>query len=359
MPNQAQIQASKLAEKGASSGVSSRSGVVLSWICRGIRLMTFLCGAIIAGLLLLGRFPDWYWKWDQFAHFVPQYTILLLLAMGVLLLLPGPRWSRILPAVILLPFCVFSLVLMGEAEQNRSALQKVLPGRKIWRLLSMNAMIQYRARPDILELIRKTDPDLIVIGEFDFPLFQTLQELEKTYPFKQFFYTGEHVGGAIYSKYPALFQMECRSALQMPIIIATLNHSGERFQLIGLRAPSPKTEFLYRLRNEMIHRAASAATSSGMPALITGDLNSVHTSGILRSVVDGRNLFFGTSQLLCTWPAAFQKQYQLFGGFSPFRIPIDHVLVTAGVRMISAERASPIDSDHEPLLVTFQVESVR
>jgi endonuclease/exonuclease/phosphatase (EEP) superfamily protein YafD len=153
-------------------------------------------------------------------------------------------------------------------------------------------------------------------------------------------------GIALLSKYPlAATAVVASEPLGLATIVATLDISGRRLQLIGTHPMIPLGPRNYAARNTQLTAVSDLLRRSEGARVLIGDLNTsmwglnyrtLEARSGLRNVRRG----FG---VLPTWPT-----------FLPFAmIPIDHVLVSGEVGVLDVRTGPRIGSDHLPLLVTL------
>ena len=322
---------------------------ILKWILLGIRMLLFVFGSLVALFLVLGRFPGLYWKLDQFSHFVPQYAFLLggVILLLFLLGLPGKRF---LLMWILLPFWCYSLYLfLPHFLKCREGMEMEDPGKTIFRLRELNVMCDYSDRSDLAELVSGEEPDFIVFTEYSPSAHRSMSEKEiSKYPWHYEIYDGDHTGIGVFSRYPAEFSVEQISEMPIVRMEADCGEGEGKFTLFAFRATSPRREYLYHLRNEVVRSAETWASALNTPAMMTGDFNATAYSPLMRLIESRGKMRFGASPWLYTWPA-------LKKGWSPFLIQIDHCMVNDGIRVLRVRRCQKVKSDHYPVLIEFQI----
>jgi endonuclease/exonuclease/phosphatase (EEP) superfamily protein YafD len=119
----------------------------------------------------------------------------------------------------------------------------------------------------------------------------------------------------------------------------------QRIEILGVHPPSPTTGIRSDTRDDLLAAAADWVGSRDREVIVVGDLNATPWSHATRSLRRSAGLTdtrrgFG---LQATWPAAL-------GALS---IPIDHVLVTAGLGFEERRTGPALGSAHRPVLVVI------
>jgi len=210
--------------------------------------------------------------------------------------------------------------------------------------------MENRAIDQVLELIRETDPDVIVIIELGPDQAKALKELENDYPHYLWIPDDTSRGIGMLSRIPGTELKSVDLANQgMPSIEVRIpsgqHHQAMRVMAVHTRSPGLQRRTL--MRNSQLQSLAEWAVLPSDPAVIVGDLNitpwSPTFSRLLTqgNLVDTRN-FRG---YFSSWPLDFGN----------YGIPIDHVLVSKEIKTKyrSVFSKSP-DSDHRPIVAILQ-----
>ena len=302
-------------------------------------LARLICVATVASF-----FARFSWACELASHFRVQYA-LILLPCAILFLL-GHRTRQFLVAGCLafINLCVIAPFYLDVGAQAS-------PGGSTVRALLANVQWSNAAYGKVRQLVSNASPDLMVFPEANDAWVEELRPLEGAYPFSTYARGPKGQGIALYSRLPledtAILSI---GTLPFPLLVARVHLDGHRITIIGAHLSSPWNPGYAAVRNEQLVEVARLVQRQSGPVVVLGDLNvtpwSPYFHELLRSsgLRDSRSGF----GLQPSWPAWFP---------SPFRITIDHCLVSREVLVKNRELGPPIGSDHYPVLVDFTVGS--
>lgn len=309
---------------------------------------------LLATLLPFLRTEVW---WIRIFDF-PRLQITLL-AVAVLILYPlvwesGSVWEALF--IVLL------------AASTLYQIGRMLPYTPLWkkqvresrrpfkasslRLLIANVWMPNKNAPRLLEIIRKTDPDLILILEANHWWQSELDHLEKSHPSLVHHPLENTYGMLLYSRLE-LVRPEVRFLVQedVPSIHTGVRlPSGREIALHFLhpRPPAPTEHPRSTERDVELLISGKEVRGSDKPAIVAGDLNDVAWSRTTR-------LFRKISGLLD--PRIGRKFLNTFHAKYPFmRWPLDHVFHSPHFRLIELKRLPYFGSDHFPIFAALNLE---
>jgi endonuclease/exonuclease/phosphatase (EEP) superfamily protein YafD len=304
--------------------------------------MTMLLLIAAAGLLLLSLTPHLRARpslvADLPSHFVIQYlaaSVVLICAAGFLDSLTG----------IFLSAC--SLV------ANWAALAPLLPGKppKVpegpkLRILQAN-LLKSNDRPELLrQLIMDEHPDIITCAEVN-PVFAAmLQDLKGEYPHQLITAGTDSYRLALLSKSPLLkVEQVAFGGARTDAILFRVSLDGKIIDAVSLHPYTPNANIKSR-DSEFEAIAARFAAEKPENLMLMGDFNATPWCPALKQLTKTLKLSNAREKrgIHTTWPA-----------FLPFlfRIPIDHVLVSANLGVAGFGACRRIGSDHLPTLTTI------
>ena len=304
-------------------------------------------GAILVCLAsLAGFFGRTVWFLDLFSHFRLQYLLLLLIAT-ILLYIGGfflqaitSGFFAILNLLLVIPFYVKEAPAPQSVHAN--------PKQDSYRVLLSNVLQKNPAFGAVRHLIRTSKPDFLVLIEVNKTWIDQLEPALKDLPFSRVKLRDDNYGIAIFSRIPAIFsEVKYFGSAGIPSIVATYSLHQRPVTLLATHPPPPKTRRTSVARNEQLAEIAEYVQTIEGEKLLVGDLNltswSPYFSDLTRlSGLRDSRLGFGMQN---SW-RAFRRWLV---------IPIDHVLVSAGV-VVLARRVGPfIGSDHYPILLDFNL----
>lgn len=291
---------------------------------------------LAVGTLAIGLGPKDWWLCDLFANL----RLLVAALLSVLLpmqLLQRQRGLLSTSAVVLVASL---LTVLPGAE--------IGPGTDTWlRVESFNLGRKFRGDAGVLEGLRASAADVLVLQEYGLQWHEYLQPLHEHYPHAVLEPRPGSFGIALFSKRPLPdATVQEFPGTRVPFIRAPLTLDGRRVDLVGVHLQWPMTPQSFAARNRQIEYVSSAIRSTGAATLVCGDWNLTPWSRWFNVLAEaGLHGPAGRSALSPTWPASL--------GW--FGIPIDHCLATAGLTVMSKTRGRPRGSDHRPIVVKIGV----
>lgn len=295
-----------------------------------------LAVATAAGLAgALGALADLAWWLELFAHFRPQYA-LLLATSGLALLALGPRSLGL--AALLLAALNGAPLLHYQLPRPAPA-----PAGTDLRLVLANLHFGNRQHERVIGYLRRSAPDVAVLLEVTPAWRQALAGLADVLPHQA------HSGDVLVaSREPleALRPLPFGEGYAGALVFAT-GTAGRRVTVIGAHANWPLGPATSRRRNAQLDLLAEAAATAAGPVVLLADLNltafaprfaRLLAAAGLADCAAGRG--FSPS-----WPARFP----------PPGVRIDHCLHGPGVVPLAVANGPWIGSDHYPLEVTLRL----
>ena len=212
-------------------------------------------------------------------------------------------------------------------------------------LLISNVLETNRDSGKLLALIRRFDPDLVLLVETDDWWLEQLRELERTHAHVLQQPQANTYGMLLYSRYP-LLDPQVRFLVQddVPSIDTGVRlPSGDRVWLRGVhpRPPAPGESTRSTERDAELMVVAKELQNADRPSIVVGDLNDVawsHTNALFQKI----------SRLLD--PRVGRGFYSTFNANWPFiRFPLDHAFVSRHFRVAAFEVLPHMGSDHFPV----------
>ena len=218
-----------------------------------------------------------------------------------------------------------------------------------FRTLMINAGSHVDTGAAVVDFVRTSEPDIIVLIEAKPELQDALQSLLDTYPFTTYQPGIDNYDGALlYSKYPFTVEKGAREGgKNTPSLVTQVDLAGRDLTLISTQTRAPMSPGRTVDRRKQLERLAEYVAGQPESVLLLGDLNSTSWSPIFRSFLresglkDGRDGF----GLQASWPTFLP----------PLAIPIDHALVSSGVTVHNFTKGPDVGSDHFPILIDFSL----
>ena len=323
------------------------------WAWRLARWALLLLAAAGVALTMLPLLPGDAW-WIRY----PDYPRLqigagMVAVLTLLLLLPYPRreWPVLLGAVALLAALAESGVRLAPYLAPAAVdWPQTVPGapdcpadRRL-RVLAANVQMTNQVDHRLLDMVRRTDPDVAWFQETNARWEQELSPLAEGLPHGVKQIQDNFYGVHLFSRL-TLSRTEVRTLTNSanPSVTTDVElPSGDRVRLYAIHPRPPQVGQGTAERDAQLMATALAAHDDTIPHLIVGDLNTVPWEAVLARTAEvaavrdpriGRGLFV-------TWNA----------NRSVLKWPLDHVLPGPGLRLIRLHVLPDFGSDHYPLL---------
>ena len=273
--------------------------------------------------------------------------------------LPSIALAVGLLAAIFIHFSFISSYLIGEKAVPSIKILEVSPEKTVGILLG-NVLITNKDSSKFLEVIRNTNPDLVLAMEVNSWWVEALQPLKKEYPYTIEYPLDNAYGMSLYSKYPlSETEIQFLNHSKVPSFNAVVTlPSGDSFKFHGVHpvAPFPSDKYPENIgengndqqKEVALKKVGELVSKNQKPSIVAGDFNDVSWSntsrlfgqdGNLKDVRIGRGLFntFDANSMIMRWP-------------------LDHFFVSEEIAVIEFKRLPNIGSDHFPLFAKFQIE---
>jgi endonuclease/exonuclease/phosphatase (EEP) superfamily protein YafD len=315
-----------------------------------IRFGVSLVAAATAVVLLLtiaGLFARWHWRLEQVCHFRVQYLWLLVAAAAVLF----AARRRKLAAVAMVGALVNAALIVPiylPAGGTNVANQTAAP----LKVISFNVLSSNPRQADVVEWLRSESADVVLLMEIHPAWINSLESLRDVYPHQKVVARRDNFGIALLSKAPWSKQSLCTfSPAELPSLQATFEHAGRPLVFLGTHPLPPGTSQMAADRNEQLRQIGfyalgKALDADGQPAepvVLAGDLNLTEHSPYYRDLLRASRLTDSRQGIgiQASWSARF-----------PFlSLPLDHVLVSRELAVISRRLGPHLGSDHRPVVV--------
>jgi endonuclease/exonuclease/phosphatase (EEP) superfamily protein YafD len=203
---------------------------------------------------------------------------------------------------------------------------------------------------DVLQLVRREQPDLVVALEVTGAWAQSLAALREDYPHQVIVAREDNFGIACYSRLPVRHhEVLDLGPADLPSILLELE-LGERTVCVVATHPLPPISARHtRARDEQLEAIAALLEARAEPVVLVGDFNTTPwapgfkdllKAGAIRDTLAGRGW-------QPTWPAKL----------GCFGIPIDHCVVSEEWTVGERRVCPSIGGDHRPLLIELRLPS--
>lgn len=305
-------------------------------LLRGLSLTAFL---VVVSAFVIGHLGRWWWFFDLFSHFRLQYTAAFCVLV-FLLLVQGMRKAAFF-SLGLAAICSWGLgtyFFPRPEHDNSPAL----------RLLCLNVYTANPQKEEVIGLIRASNADLVGLLEVDGAWIAALQELmDEEYPFTVLSPREDNFGIALLSRLRiASGNVRFLGPTTVPSIVAEVEVAGADVLLVLTHPVPPVGRDAAAGRDEQLVEIADLVRQRERgEAIVAGDFNATPWSPAMRplkqaGLQDARR-GFGISP---TW----MRQFPWI-----LAIPIDHIFVTEGLRVVDFDVLPATGSDHNPLVAVL------
>lgn len=217
------------------------------------------------------------------------------------------------------------------------------------RVLALNLLRENTQGHEALwKIIQQTEPDVIFCGEYTPHWQDFLTTRLSAWPHRCEQPHAGHFGVAMFSRLPMTAEILPLHHTWAPCVRATVTTPFGAIGALGVHPPPPS--FSGRRVAERDHAlAAIAPRLAALPPdrVVLGDFNATPWNAAFAAMRDAAGLTGGTTDAWRpTWPAQLPL---------PFRIPIDHVLVTARLAIAEVVVGDSFGSDHLPVMAVVRV----
>jgi len=279
------------------------------------------------------------WTCELLCHFRPQYAVLSAALLLFALIATDLRRMAIAGLLLVINAGLILPLYLGRPEPVSG---------HTFKLLLSNINFSNRHPEKLVELVKSTDPDLILVTELAETAAEAMEPLANAYPFQLLKADDGARSLGIYSRRPLTdARLETIGRVGWVSGIATVNVDGRLITTMVCHPRAPGGREQLATRNEQLAAMGQWAASQTGPLVIAGDLNTTSWSPAWKTLLAPAGLVdsrqgYGPQ---CTWPS-FSKV---------FYIPLDHVVVR-DVQVAERRVCEDVGSDHRPVLVSLVVE---
>lgn len=209
-------------------------------------------------------------------------------------------------------------------------------------VLQANVLTSNQEHQALIDLVRRTDPDLVALEEVDQRWLDDLEALRDRYPYVEAHPRGDNFGIAAFSRHP-LREHALLQIADLPALRLRVQTPSRVLEVMVVHTIPPIGQEGFDLRNRFLSELGRLGQHAD---LVAGDLNLTPFSGHFARLTQALGMEpcrgFGMKR---TWPTSFFV-----------RLPIDHVLVGPRLRITRCEVQGAIGSDHYPLLVELSTD---
>jgi len=303
-------------------------------------------GAVGALLSTLAVFGARHWMFDLIGAFRVQYVVLLLPALLVAAWLRRGGLAALFALVIALHGATIAGSLWSVAGTSPVVDADATPATL--RLVSANLLASNTGHAATSAMLQASEADLLVLLEYTPEWQEVLAPLADEWPHRVERPQQSPFGIALWSRLPLdevrgiAFDLE-----GFPSVEASVAVGETRLHVVATHPVPPMSARLTARRDAHLDALGAHLARIEGPRVVAGDFNVTPWSASFARLVEKGGLVDARRGigLRTTWPTYFP----------PASIPIDHVLVGGGVRVLGLDSIAGTGSDHRALVADLHV----
>jgi endonuclease/exonuclease/phosphatase (EEP) superfamily protein YafD len=304
-------------------------------IGRALAARCVLLGWLGLAATLLAYGGGGWWVLELFVHFRLWYVVLLLASAACALGLG----LRIVAAFMLLGAL---LNLIAIAPAWRGLLEEGSAPSQL-RVVVFNLSVRNAGTTPVVRFLAQVHADAVVLLEVGEQWREPLASLHTTYPYQLVHTSADPFGIALLSAHPCAPCEVIEADAAPPALLGRLALHDHHLWIAGVHALPPINAAWTHERDAYLLAMGGRLAALEGAGLVAGDFNTTPwASGYRELVATGLD---DGGLVRASWPT-----------FLPFPvIPIDHVLVSRELRILSKRRGPDLGSDHYPIVVDLRL----
>ncbi|MBN2544042.1 endonuclease/exonuclease/phosphatase family protein [bacterium] len=305
-----------------------------------LKRRSFIFITLIALILILftitGYLGKYGFAWDVISNFRVQYLILLLMCLTLLFLAKKKLLSIIVVLFIIINlYEIIPLYFTNPASEDFDTKVKIL---------LFNVCVTNNNYEKVADYIMECKPDILALMEKDEKWEEALSNVLNGFEYSITYPIREVHGTALYSHIKLWDPgIKIIGNSSRPSIVTELRFSGNEYTLLFTHAIAPKTPRRFHLRNKHLGNLAEYIKQMPDELIFIGDLNTTSWSYYFRQFqaktdLEDSRRGFGVQPTWPTW-------------FPPLMIPVDHCLVSPGIKVLDRKTGPYLGSDHKPVII--------
>ena len=296
-----------------------------------------LCVVLVVVMNLVPLGARLFWMLELTTHFRVQYVAITALVLAVAALLR--RWDAV--ALLAAAGAVSALPVLPYVPRALGP-QAVAASAPPLKVLSVNVSYRQFLERRLLEIVRESDPDVVVVQELTPHAERVLAELDTLFPHYRKFPADRQYGIGLWSRH----ELDSGATIalgRVPAIEARVRGPSGTFTVIGVHLSAPVTRRRAAARNQQLAELAERSNAVDGPLIVAGDFNVTPYSPYYTDWLEATGLTDTRRgrTLSPSWPTMLRW----------IGIPIDHVAVNDDFTIVSHRRLPNFESDHYGALV--------
>ena len=307
-----------------------------------VDFFVLIASALLADFIIFGLLGRVWWFFDLFSNFQAYYFIFALIALIYFLL--RRKWKLVLIplAVILVSGWMFFSVYIPR-NSSSPVNDKDYESAQM-RVLFYNIFAYNNDFDGVANYVNDVNPDLFIVAEMVENSFNEIAKRIPEYKYKQW-EDGVSTGGdiAFFSKIEPtkINVIDFNESFNLPWFRFEFTIKNKPLVVYGIHPSPPMNSELYKSRSVQLEKLAEQIKKEDSQVVVIGDFNTTPYSPVFQKLLSQSGLNdsrrgFGVHASWPNWLPA------------PFRIPIDHSLISDNVVLKSREIGLTLNSEHIP-----------
>lgn len=309
--------------------------------------------SVLAVLMPMIRHDHWTFRAFEFPRIQKFIFVFLITVFGAIIYQPVWYFQVALGILVLtlihIVYHIFPFTPLAKKTMKSTKVKSASPDI---RLLIYNVLQDNERYGDFLDLVKRVEPDMVMMVETNHKWKEKTELLELKYPYQLLKPLENTYGMLLYSKFP-LEDKEVRYLIkdEIPSFKTKVKlENGKQFIFFGLHPepPSPTENEYSTARDRELMKIANECKDLSTPIIVAGDLNDVAWSYTTTTFVNESGLLD---------PRKGRGFFSSFHTRSIFmRWPLDHIFCSSHFRLVRMKLMSDIGSDHFPVLVEVMLQ---
>jgi endonuclease/exonuclease/phosphatase (EEP) superfamily protein YafD len=215
------------------------------------------------------------------------------------------------------------------------------------RLVVFNVLTRNPLRERVVDYLRTSEADVVLILEVDEAWAESLASLRDVYPHQHLVPRDDNFGMALLSRlsWTEIETLELGNS-EVPTLVAKFVFGQQVLTFVGTHLLPPGSRLLSELRNQQLRDVAALCRELAGPVILAGDLNITSFSPFFRDLV-------AASGLRDSRPGRGVQASR--GPLPVLEIAIDHCLISSEIAVSGRCVGPHLGSDHRPVIVDMRL----